>query len=201
MLNESYRGDRSGARLGLAGLEVPKPDHHMLLEGGAQRLERGLAHPQARRVPQDGLVGSHTERPELQDCAAGLPRQRPLAPDHRGQVQQRGLFWGEADVRGQLIVATRDAVPQVLVVAGVIRRLDSFERHTEFTDVVFIALELSLEANRDARLLIPLAVALHGGEDLRLGQPRFGGEERENEAEETLFNRNPGRRGRCHEGY
>jgi hypothetical protein len=42
---------------------------------------------------------------------------------------------------------------------------------------------------------VPLPIALHGGEHVVLGQAGFGGKQRENEAEETLFDRNPGTAG------
>src|SRR5690606_540916 len=85
------------------------------------------------------------------------------------------------------VLPARDAVAQVLVVAGLARALEGLERHAELPDVVFVALELTLEIGVVTRVRVFLAIPLHCREDLVLGQARVGRQQREDEAEEPLL--------------
>src|SRR6185312_2098282 len=69
----------------------------------------------------------------------------------------------------------------------------------EFADVVFVALELALEIGVVSRARVALAVALHRREDLVLGQAGLGRKQSQHEAEQPLFDRDPGRTGLWHE--
>ena len=181
--------DLALARLVVPRLEVREAHDQVPLERAVERVEGGVAQAHARRVADHGLVGGDAERAQLEQGAARLPRQRPLAPDHRGEVQQRGLVAGEAEVVGQLVGAARDAVAQGLVVAGVAGRVDGLERDAELADVVLVALELALEIGVVATRLVALPIALHRRQDLVLGQAGLGRQQREHEAEQALLDR------------
>src|SRR3712207_7287919 len=65
VLHERERGQGAHARGRLAGLQVAEAHDAVPLERDAQRVERGLARAQARRVAEHGLVGLDAEGTEL----------------------------------------------------------------------------------------------------------------------------------------
>ena len=73
------------------------------------------------------------------------------------------------------------------MLAGLVGGVDGFQRDAQLTDVVFVAFELALEARVVAAQHVALAVALHGGEDVRLGQADLGRDQREDEAEQAFL--------------
>ena len=95
----------------LAGLEVPEPHGLAPVERLSQRLERGVAHPQPRRVADHGLARLDAERAQLRERALRVGRERCLAPHLGGEAEQRELVGREAHLVGQVVLALRDAVP------------------------------------------------------------------------------------------
>ena len=189
--HDRERIDRALARRALAGLEVAEAHDLPLVERLAQRLERGIPHPQPRRVADHGLARLDAERAQLRERALRVGRERRLAPHLGGEAEQRQFVGREAHLVGEVVLPLGDAVPQGLVVAGPVGRLDGLERDAELADVVFVALELALEVRVLARLVVALRVAAHRREDLGLQQAGLGGEQREHEAEEPILDRDP----------
>ncbi len=109
--------------------------------------------------------------------------ERALAPDLAGEGQQGVLLGRELDVLRQLVALLRDAVALLLrVVLGAGGR-DGLERHAEVAQVVLVALELALEVVAIGGHGVALGVAVHGREQLVLGEALRGGDEREHEVE------------------
>ena len=139
------RIDGALARRPLPRLEVAEANRLAAVERLAERLERGIPHPEPRSVADHGLARLDAERPQLRERPLRVGRERRLAPHLRGEAQQGEFIGREAHLVGQVVLPLRDAVPEGLVVAGPVGRLDRLERDPELADVVFVALELALE--------------------------------------------------------
>jgi hypothetical protein len=171
----------------LAGLEIEEGHDLATVHGLAERFEGRLPRSKGGRVADHRVGRLDAEGVQLGERTPRLGREGSLPPDRRGEFEQHDLVRREGDVGRQVVETLGDAVAQVVVAAGVVGRFQGFQRDAQFPDVVFVALELALEARVVPTDLVALAVALHRREDVALGQADLRRDEREDQAEEAFL--------------
>src|SRR5690606_16142655 len=93
----------------------------------------------------------------------------------------------ESGALGHLQLLLPDPVSGELIVPGLERRVDGFDRDAETAELILIAFELAVERGIALADGNPPGVAVDDAQDVSLREPLRAGNESEDEAEDPLF--------------